>query len=148
MAKQRMMGFGQNPDRLFKGDSLRNFGYNGVICGFEFGVASNGYRGTYLSCVEEISFMLDGKPIPEDKIVFFLNNKRFLLKHLKELYGEYWFTTDYATIRVYQDDGLGKGDHTIEYHVVTRVPFSGYFGSYHNADSTVSKKLALQEGKK
>lgn len=148
MAANKGMVPAQFLDRLFKRDSLRNFGYNGVICGYEFGVASNGYRGTYLSCVEEISFTMDGKPIPPDKIVFLINNKRFLLKQLKELYAEYWFTLDYAVIRVYQDYGLQPGEHTIDYRLVTRIPFSGYFGSYHKADTTVSIAMALQEDKK
>ena len=148
MADKKNQGSAQFLDRLFKQGSLRNFGYNGVVCGYEFEVTSNGYRGTYLSCVEDISFSMDGRPIPNDKIVFFLNNKRFLLKHLKELYAEYWFTLDYATIRVYQDEGLTSGEHTIEYNLVTRVPFSGYFGSYHNADTSVSGTFTLQGGKK
>lgn len=148
MADKNGQWSGQFLDRLLKSDSLRNFGYNGAVCGYEFEVVSNDYRGTYLSCVEEISFKMDGNPIPEDKIVFFINNKRFLLKHLKELYAEYWFTVDYAIIRVYQDGGLAPGKHTINYHLVTRIPFSGYFGSYRNADTTVSNTFTLQEGKK
>jgi hypothetical protein len=109
MAKRQEPGISQFVDRLFKQDSLRNFGYNNTVCGYEFEVTSNGYRGTYLSCVKEISITVDGKPVPKDKIVFFLNNKRFLLKHLAELWSEYWFTLDYATIRVYRTVGLVRG---------------------------------------
>lgn len=148
MANKNSQGTARFMDRLIKRDSLRNFGYNGTICGYEFEVTSNDYRGTYLSCVEDISFTIDGKSIPKEKVVFFLNNKRFLLKHLKELYAEFWFTIDYATIRIYQDNGLSSGEHTISYHLVTRIPYSGYFGSYRNGDTTVSKTFTLQEGKK
>jgi hypothetical protein len=148
MAAKKGLFPAESSERLFKRNSLCNFGYNGAVCGYEFEVASNGYRGTYLSCVEEISFVVDGKPVPQDKIVFIINNKRFLLKQLEELYAEYWFTVDYAVIRVYQDRGLSPGEHTIDYHLVTRVPFSGYFGSYHNADTTFSITMTLGEDKK
>jgi hypothetical protein len=147
MAQREEPGISQFLDRLFKKNSLRNFGYNGSICGFEFEVTSNGYRGTYLSCVEDISFTVDGKSISTDKIAFILNNKRFILKQLPELYAEYWFTIDYATIRVYQDGGLSPGEHTIDYHLVTRIPFTGYFGSYHKADTTVTGAFILREAK-
>jgi hypothetical protein len=148
MAEKKRQGSLQFLDRLFKQNSLRNFGYNGAICGYEFEVSSNGYRGTYLSCVEDIDFTVDGRPIPRKNIVFIINNKRFLLKHLKELYSEYWFTLDYALIRVYQDGGLPPGHHEVGYHLVTRIPFSGYFGSYHKEDTTVSNTFTLSEDKK
>jgi hypothetical protein len=148
MAEKKGPGFTNFLDRLFKQGSLRNFGYNGAICGYEFEVTSNGYRGTYLSCVEDISFTVDGKPIPQEKVVFIINNKRFLLKHLKELYAEYWFTLDYAIIRVYQDGGLPPGDHEIGYHSIVRIPFTGYFGACHKEDATVSNTFKLSEDKK
>ena len=135
-------------NNLFIKDSLRNFGYNGVLCGFEFEVTGNGYRGTYLSCVEGLSFELNGKPIGEDKIVFFINNKRFLLKQLKELYAEYWYTTDSAIIRVYQDGGLAPGEYTIGYRIVTRMPYSGYFGSYRSTESKETNTFILNGSKK
>jgi hypothetical protein len=130
--------------RLIKKDELRNFYFNGKAMGYEFQVASNGYRGTYLSCIEHISFKLDGVDIPAEDVVFCINDNRFLLHQLAEIYTEYWFTLDYATIQVNKRGGLPAGQYTLEYRIMTRIPFSGYFGKYESADTTVSRTLDLR----
>ena len=132
--------------RLIKPD-IRNVYFGEKAIGFEFYVTSNGYRGTYLSCVEHIAFKVDGKEVPEDKIVFVLNGKRFLLNQLSDLFAEYLFTLDYATIIVYQDGGIAPGEHTVEYSIRTRIPFSGYFGEYEQTSNTVVRTLTLKEGR-
>lgn len=131
--------------RLLKPET-RNVYFGDKAIGFEVYVASNGYRGTWLSCVEHIAFRVDGMDIPRENIVFALNGKRFLLDQLSELFAEYWFTLDYATIIIYKDGGLDAGDHSIEYSIRTRIPFSGYFGEYESAANTVSRTVSVSEG--
>jgi hypothetical protein len=134
--------------RLIKRDAFRNFYFNGKPMGYEFKVASNGYRGTYLSCIEHISFKLDSVEIPVEDIVFCINGNRFLVHQLSEIFTEYWFTLDYATIQVNKRGGLPAGEYTLEYRIVTRIPFSGYFGKYESADTTVQCALYLNNEEK
>ncbi len=133
----------QFEDKLLKKGSLRNYCLGDIVLGYEFEVASNGYRGTYLSCIEAIDFTVDGKKIDPDRIVFLINGKRFLQEQLSEMYMEYWFTTDYMTVRVYNDIGLSPGPHTVRYHINTRIPFSGYFGDFELTDSIVERTFTI-----
>lgn len=131
--------------RLIKKDGFRNFYINGKAMGYEFKVASNGYRGTYLSCIEKIEFKIDGNAIPPEDVVFCLNGKRFKVHQLAEIYTEYWFVLDYANIQVNKRGGLEPGEHTIEYNIMTRIPFSGYFGDFESTGNVVSRTMLLEE---
>ena len=134
----------QFEDKLIRPGSLRRYILKDKELGYEFEVASNGYRGTYLSCVEEIEFWLDGKPIDPENVVFLINGKRFLKEQFDDMYAEYWFTTDFLTVRVYTDDLLTPGEHVVKYHIITRIPFSGYFGDFECADDTIERTFEIE----
>jgi hypothetical protein len=120
-------------------DTVKNLVVDGRTLGYEFRIKYPSYRGTYLSCVEELNFELDGVPVPRNSVYFLLNNKQFLLDELPELFKEYWFVVEPATIRVMLPGGIAPGEHTVRVLMRHRVPYTGYFGQYLVLNADVSR---------
>lgn len=117
----------------------------GVTYGYEFKIHYPTYRGTYLSCIEELYFELDGERIPDEKVQFRLNGKQFLLSELEDLFQEYWWIRDDAVIRVVDLEGLEKGSvHSVHVHMQHRIPYTGYNGEYGVEISDCTKELTVE----
>lgn len=114
---------------------------NGQAIGYEFRIKYPSYRGAYLSCIEGLSFEVDGRAVPQHEVFFQLNGKQFLLDELKDQYKEYWFIRDKATVRVLRDGGLPAGPHDVRVIMRHRVPYTGYFGQYLVLDSDETATL-------
>ncbi len=114
------------------------------IIGYEFKLQYPSYRGTFLSCIEDLSIWVDRELIDRDKIYFHLNEKWFLMDELPECFKEYWFALDYATIRVMKPGGLPPGEHEVRVYIKHRIPYTGYFGDYMVMEADESKMLAVQ----
>ncbi|MDO5540756.1 MAG: DUF6379 domain-containing protein [Eubacteriales bacterium] len=116
-----------------------------VVYGYEFKIHYPTYRGTYLSCIEELYFELDGKRIPNETVQFRLNGKQFLLSELENLFQEYWWIRDDAVIRVVDLEGLEKGSvHSVHVHMQHRIPYTGYEGEYGVEISDCTKELVVE----
>lgn len=122
-------------------DAIANVVVNGRAIGYEFKIKYPSYRGVYLSCIEDLHFTVDGKPVDKADVVLFLNGRQFLLDELKDMYKEYWFVREKATVRVYVDGGLADGRHDVRVFMRHRVPYTGYFGQYLVLDSDVTETL-------
>ena len=105
-----------------------NIVVNGEAVGYAFQIRMPNFRGNYLSCIEELSFTLDGEPIDPEGVELLLNNKRFRIAELPELYKEYWDVNDCATIEVERIGGL-KGKRHIAARMRLRYGYSAYFGA-------------------
>ena len=124
---------------------IRNAEAAGIAYGFDFRIHYPTYRGTYLSCIEELYFEVDGERVPDDKVEFRLNGKQFLLSELPELFAEYWHITADAVIRVNNDKGLEPGSkHTVKAHMQHRIPYTGYNGDYGVEISECEKELTVE----
>ena len=123
-------------------DNMVNVIVDGVKIGYEFKIKYPSYRGVYLSCIEQMAIDVDGRPISKNNIFILLNGKQFLIDELPELFKEYWYISDKATIRVIDPDGIAVGDHNVRVFMKHRVPYTGYFGEYLVLDSDVTKTLA------
>ena len=123
-------------------DAIKNTTVEDVVIGYEFKVKYPSYRGTFLSCIEDLSFRVDGKEIPKEDVYFCLNNKQFLLDELKDCFKEYWFVRDKATIQVRKAGGIESGEHRVNAFMKHRIPYTGYFGEYLVLDSDVTETLA------
>lgn len=123
---------------IFCDDNIKNFVVEGITVGYEFKIKYPNYRGTNLSCIEHLDFEVDGELLPRDSVYFLLNGKQFLLDELPELFKEYWFILEPATIRVMLPGGISAGEHSVRVLMRHRVPYTGYFGQYLvlNADVT------------
>lgn len=120
---------------------ISNVRVDGEILGYEFKIRYPSYRGTFLSCIELLEFEVDDVPVPKEQIVLFLNGKQFLLSELPELFKEYWFILTPATVRVYRENGISEGPHSVDVHMRHRIPYTGYFGQYLVLDSRAAKTL-------
>lgn len=120
---------------------------NIIICGkpigFCFHIRIPNFRGNYLSCIEELYFCLDGKELDQDCIQLLLNNKRFSIRELPQLYKEYWDVNDYARIEVAAEGGL-IGEHELAACMKLRYGYSAYFGKCKVVTSRCKKKLHNQ----
>lgn len=116
----------------------------GSTLGYSFQIRYPSYRGCFLSCIEELRFEVDGKPLDSNKVTFALNGKEFTIDEIPELFREYWYVMTPATIRVEQKGGLEKGSHAVRVIMKHRVPYSGYFGQYLTLDSDRTKILMAE----
>lgn len=123
---------------------IQNVKAKDVTVGYEFKLQYPSYRGTFLSCIEALSFKVDGEPLNNSDIVFILNGKQFLIDELSECFKDYWFVLDYATVRVAKPGGLSEGTHTINVYIRHRIPYTGYFGQYLALDADETKELDVR----
>lgn len=129
---------------LIVDESIVNVKAGDVVVGYEFKLQYPSYRGTFLSCIEELSFQMDGEAIDKKDIVFMLNGKQFLIDELADCFKEYWFILDYATIRVMKTGGLEAGEHEVGCYIRHRIPYTGYFGEYMVMEADETRRLAVQ----
>jgi hypothetical protein len=115
-----------------------------VIIGYEFMIKYPSYRGTFLSCIEELKFAIDDEAISKEDIYFYLNNKQFLLDELPECFKEYWFIRDKATVRIMKSGGIQGGVHKVNVFMKHRIPYTGYFGQYLVLDSDTTDTLLAE----
>ena len=123
---------------------MRNTIVAGVTVGYEFQIKYPSYRGCYLSCIEALNFEVDGVKLADTEVFFGLNGKQFTIRELKDLFREYWFINDPATIRVLLPGGLAKGRHSVRVYMKHRVPYTGYFGTYLTLESDRTEELVCE----
>ena len=126
---------------LICSDKMENVVVNGQAIGYEFRIRYPSYRGVYLSCIEALTFTVDGSEVKRGDVYFHLNGKQFLLDELKDQYKEYWFILDKATVRIMQEGGIGEGLHEVRVFMRHKVPYTGYVGQYLVLDSDVTGTL-------
>lgn len=129
---------------LIVDEPIKNVKLGEVVVGYEFKLQYPSYRGTFLSCIEELAFKVDGQDIEKKDITFMLNGKQFLIDELAECFKEYWFVLDYATVRVMKTGGLSEGEHEVRVYIKHKIPYTGYFGQYMVMDADETKRLSVQ----
>jgi hypothetical protein len=122
---------------------FQNTTANGRATGYQFEIRFPGYRGSHLSCITKLDLKLDGVAVDPADVLFCLNGKEFLLAQLPELFVEYWFILDNATLKVAKAGGLAPGAHEVEVDFGYRVPYTGYYGNYIVAEGSHRRTLAL-----
>lgn len=104
-------------------DSLRNYGTDGEVEGFEFEARLGYYRGIGLSMVEELSVAVDGEPAARDAVCFVYDGEEFTHDALETAYDRRWPFGKKATIRVIRPGGLAVGEHKLEFAHRLRVSY-------------------------
>ena len=125
-------------------DGLKLYRCGDAVLGYEFKCQYPSYRGTYLSCIEGFEVVVDGKKVPDDSVFILLNGKSFLISQLADLYMEYWYILDKATIRVIDLNGLSAGEHAITVNIRHRIPYTGYGGNHLVLDGTNTKVMTIE----
>ena len=133
----------QYDELMLRGSSLRNVSAGDVVYGYEFDINYPSYRGTFLSTIEGLEVVVDGKQVPVEDLRFTLNGKQFLVSEFPELCHEYWFVLTTAQMTVMAPGGLPAGEHTVAVKMTHRVPYTGYFGQYLTLESNGILKAAV-----
>ncbi len=131
--------------RLIAEDEIRNIFVTDIPVGYEFALKYPSYRGTFLSCIEALEVWVDDAPISPEQMEFCLNGKAFLPEELPELFREYWFHEEAATLRVYGKPLAPGSTHSVKVLLRHRIPYTGYFGNYAVDDALVEKTLTVAE---
>lgn len=126
-------------------EGITNYKVGNVTLGYELYCQYPSYRGTYLSCIEEMHVYVDGEQVPDKNIYFHINGKQCLLSQFKDLYLEYWFILDKAKLLILKKDGLEPGAHEVKITMRHKIPYTGYFGNYLVLNSADTKTLMLKD---
>ena len=124
-------------------EGIKNVQAGDMTIGYEFYGQYPSYRGTFLSCIENLEIYLDGERVPDDTVYFHINGKQALLSQLKDLYLEYWYVLDKARYFVLKEGGLEGDEHEITIKMRHRIPYTGYHGDYLILDSVDTKVLKM-----
>ena len=62
---------------LIADEPIKNVKAADVVVGYEFKLQYPSYRGTFLSCIEELSFQVDGEDVSKSDITFMLNGEMY-----------------------------------------------------------------------
>ena len=100
--------------------SLRNFYANGKAVGYSFVINQNRYRNKPVSCIEQFIVTVDGEKVDPVMVHFCLNEKKFMISELPDLFCEYWGMKTPAVIEVDQLGGLTHGQHEVEVKILSR----------------------------
>jgi hypothetical protein len=124
-------------------NGFQNIELNGHILGYQVGVRLSYYRALPLSCVEQIMLSIDGFQVPLENITLCLNDKRFTLDQLRDLYSEWWSIVEDGTLEVAYPGGLPAGAHEVEIKLVCRSPYMFFNGDYARRLSRDKKTINL-----
>ncbi len=138
------MDFVAYNDILICDAPMKNEVVAGKAIGYQFQIKYPSYRGCFLSCIEDLKFEVDGTELDPNTVFFGLNGKEFTLDELPDLFREYWYVRDAATIRVICPDGITPGKHSVRVYMKHRVPYTGYFGQYLTLISDRTKTLETE----
>ena len=132
---------------VLRDGTLANYHVNGKACGYRFDVRLRGYRGHYLSTIDELEITTNGVKVAEQNITFCLNGKEFAVSELKHQVAEFWRIIEPATIMVHCPGGLPPGEYDIDLKLMLRCPYLPQPGAtqrtYVAIDSCERKTLKL-----
>ena len=116
----------------------------GQKIGYRFQVRMPNFRGNYLSCIDELRFTLDGEPVDPDRTELLLNDKRFRIEELPQMYKEYWNVSDCGVVEVLRGGGL-EGARRVGAVMRLRYGYSAYFGVCKVVTSTCERTLQFSD---
>ena len=113
---------------IYLDGSLRNTKIEDTVIGFEMETLMPYYRGVPLSLVRDFEVEVDGKVYDKEKIRFSADGGEefFSLQEMKTVADLKWEYGVPGIVRVMEDGGLAKGEHTVRLYVsiiVFYVPF-------------------------
>lgn len=130
-------------ERVLPQQNFKNIYLNDNRVGFNLGIRLNYYRGQHLSTIERLEVKVDGQAIQQHLILFCINNKKFTIPQLNDLYAEFWALRTTANLEIY-NGGLSEGEHDIELALELRIPYMKFAPrTYGSLDSSTKKIMVL-----
>jgi len=130
-------------NKMIQEKPITNFAIGGKIRGYQVRIRQANYRGGYLSCIDGLEVTVDGERVPEEAMTFCVNDKRFSIGELPDMYKEYWYVLDEAVIEVDRPGGLPAGEHEVEVTIFNRSETSGYFNECEGEIRPTKEKKTL-----
>ncbi|GAB3098228.1 hypothetical protein GCM10027217_15240 [Pseudomaricurvus hydrocarbonicus] len=132
-------------DRILSNKHFQPIALNDNTVGFNLGVYLNYYRGVAISCIDKLELSVNGKSVPEHFICVVINEKKFTVAQLKDLYSEFWGIRNKIDLEVY-NGGLPPGEHDIELTLELRNPYMRFAPRvYGMFDSSAHKTMTLAQ---
>lgn len=104
-------------------DSLKHIFANGKKVGYQFDVRLSYYRGHFLSTIDELRVIVDGKEVKRQDVRFCLRGNEYGIDQLAMLGNVFWPITESATIKVFKEGGICSGEHKVEFIMFFRSPY-------------------------
>ena len=123
-------------------DSLKNRVIGDSCTGYSVKIKCLSYRSIWVSTIEDITLKVDGVEVPKSNILLCVNNKKFLVSQLTQLFAEYWYAIEDGEIIVNQIGGLSKGEHEIDITIMRHNDF-GYSHEFVAFPNTDCKKFTV-----
>ena len=115
-----------------------------MVCGSQeglvFSIRYPSYRGTFLSCIEELNFFIDEQEVNQENITLMLHGKQFTINQLDDCYKEYWETLE--CMQVLFLGNYTRNDYSIKVHMKHRIPYTGYNGKCLVMTSECEKQIS------
>lgn len=108
--------------------SLENRVVEGCCTGYQIGIDNLSYRGVWVSTIEDIQLVVDGKEVEKEKIYLSLAGKLYPAYTLQGHTEVFWGIEDEAYLWINQPGGLAKGEHSVEVAITKRQDFGHSYG--------------------
>lgn len=126
-------------NNVFTNGSCRNVIEDGKTIGYEMETQITYYRAIPLSMVNFVAVETDGVKVPAENIRFTSDGiDWFTLKEMDTVTSIKWEYGVPATVRVLQEGGLSKGEHTVKLTVSTRTAYIPI-----PLEGTMSRKVSI-----
>lgn len=102
---------------------LENCVQGGEKTGYRVKLGIPYYRSVPLSCIEEISLMVDNEDVDPASVTLELGGSRYTLAELAGKMDVWWGFQEKGFLAVQCGDGLPLGKHKVKVHFVIRVPY-------------------------
>ena len=100
----------------------------GAVTGYEIELSNLSYRGIWISTLESVRLMVDGREIHAESLIFKLGDATYPVYTLENHTEIFWGLETDASIVVNQIGGLAKGKHQISIEITKRPDFGHSFG--------------------
>ena len=120
-----------------KAGTLKNKVIGDACTGFTFQIDNLSYRGIWLSTLEGIKVIVDGREIPQSDLMLCLKGVKYPICDLESHTEIFWGARDICEISVNMIGGLSKGEHVVGIEILKRADFGHSYGEgkdgYENA---------------
>jgi hypothetical protein len=104
-------------------NGLENRYQNNFITGYRIKIGIPYYRSVPLSCIEEITLMVDNKEVDPNSITLELGGAEYSLSELSTRIDIWWGFQEKGYLVVRNEGGINQGKHEIKIHFIIRVPY-------------------------
>ena len=130
---------------VLRDGTFKHIWANGKKVGCQFDVRLSYYRGHYLSAIDELRVLIDGKEIAQNDIYFSLHDCDYGMAQLPTLGNVFWPIAEPATIKVFKDGGFASGEHEIELILFFRSPYMQIGPDMYMPNDSGDKKIMVLE---